>query len=52
MTASIDSKNEEAARRVARRRSIAIALTLGAMVLLFYAATIVRLGGNVAKVAM
>jgi hypothetical protein len=28
-------------------RSIAIALALGAMVLLFYIATLVRLGGNV-----
>ena len=30
-----------------RGRSIAIALALGAMALLFYAATIVRMGGNV-----
>ena len=29
-----------------RMRSIAIALALGILVLLFYAATIVRLGGN------
>ncbi len=34
-----------AAQRSARRRSIAIALTLGIMVVLFYAATMVRLGG-------
>ncbi len=33
------------AQRSARRRSIAIALTLGIMVVLFYAATMVRLGG-------
>ena len=33
--------------RLTRRRSIAIALALGGLVLLFYAATIVRLGGNV-----
>ena len=33
--------------RARRNRSIAIALALGAMVLLFYAATIVRMGGNV-----
>jgi len=32
-----------------RHRSIAIALALGALVLLFYAATIVRMGGNVAN---
>ena len=36
----------ERARRQ-RGRSIAIALALGAMALLFYAATIVRMGGNV-----
>lgn len=35
------------ARRRQRTRSIAIALALGFLVLLFYAATIVRLGGNV-----
>jgi len=34
-------------RRRQRYRSIAIALALGALVLLFYIATIVRLGGNV-----
>jgi hypothetical protein len=34
-------------QRVAKRRSIAIALLLVAMVVVFYAATIVRLGGNV-----
>jgi hypothetical protein len=36
---------EEQRRR--RMRSIAIALALAGLVLLFYAATIVRLGGNV-----
>lgn len=30
-----------------RMRSIAIALALGTLTLLFYAATIVRMGGNV-----
>ncbi len=34
-------------RRRQRYRSIANALALGALVLLFYIATIVRLGGNV-----
>lgn len=34
-------------QRRQRMRSLAIALALGAMVVLFYAATIVRLGGNV-----
>jgi hypothetical protein len=32
-----------------RHRSIAIALALGALSILFYAATIVRMGGNVAN---
>jgi len=36
---------EDQARR--RRRSIAIALVLAALVVLFYVTTIVRLGGNV-----
>ena len=31
-----------------RSRSIAIALALGTLVLMFYAATIVHMGGNVA----
>lgn len=35
------------ADRLRRRRSIAIALVLAGMVVLFYVATIVRLGGNV-----
>lgn len=43
-----ESANDEASRaRRQRRRSIAIALALGFMVALFYAATLVRLGGNV-----
>ncbi len=41
------SDDEKERRRRQRMRSIAIALALGAMVALFYAATIVRLGGNV-----
>lgn len=45
---SDDKKQGEGdgAKSAAKRRSVAIALMLGAMVLLFYAATIVRLGGN------
>lgn len=39
-----DQKEIERRRRM---RSIAIALVLGAMVVMFYVATIVRLGGNV-----
>jgi hypothetical protein len=41
-----DQERREWERR-RRTRSIAIALALAALVLLFYAATIVRLGGNV-----
>ena len=48
-----DERNKEradqTAERTRRRRSIAIALTLGFMVLAFYVATFVRLGGNVAN---
>lgn len=42
-------QENRAAEKMRRRRSIAIALTLGFMVLAFYAATFVRLGGNVAN---
>ena len=38
-------QRERARRR--KMRSIAIALALGALVILFYVATLVRLGGNV-----
>ena len=41
-----DKEQREWERR-RRMRSVAIALALAALVLLFYAATIVRLGGNV-----
>ena len=47
MTDEKDNKDQDGAKGASRRRSIAIALLLGLMVLLFYAATIVRLGGNV-----
>jgi hypothetical protein len=39
----LDSRSE----KIRRRRSIAIGLALGFMVLAFYIATFVRLGGNV-----
>ena len=39
--------DDQAARR--RKRSIAIALVLGALVVLFYIITIVHMGGNVAN---
>lgn len=41
-----ENEDREAQRRQ-RMRSIAIALALGALVVLFYVATLVRLGGNV-----
>lgn len=44
VTEEDDQKELERRRRM---RSIAIALALGAMVVMFYVATIVRLGGNV-----
>lgn len=43
---SNDEQREEMERR-RRMRSIAIALALVGLVVLFYVATIVRLGGNV-----
>ena len=39
-------ENEKERLRRQRMRSLAIALALGALVALFYIATIVRLGGN------
>ena len=42
----MDGEESERNRR-RRLRSIAIALALAALVVLFYVATIVRLGGNV-----
>ena len=47
MTDDKDKTDRDTAKGASRRRSIAIAFLLGLMVLLFYAATIVRLGGNV-----
>ena len=41
------SEEEQERRKRQRMRSLAIALALGALVALFYIATIVRLGGNV-----
>jgi hypothetical protein len=41
------SEDEQERRKRQRMRSLAIALALGALVALFYIATIVRLGGNV-----
>jgi hypothetical protein len=39
-------QNEKERLKRQRMRSLAIALALGALVALFYVATIVRLGGN------
>lgn len=50
---SVDPADQQAPQaRNARRRSIAIALMLGVLVVLFYAATLVHLGGNVANRGM
>jgi hypothetical protein len=46
---SPQKEHEAQAEKIRRRRSLAIALTLGFMVLAFYVATFVRLGGNVAN---
>jgi len=49
MASVMSGMNDEDKERLRRQRmrSLAIALALGALVALFYAATIVRLGGNV-----
>lgn len=41
------TEQDAAAARRMRMRSLAIALGLGFLAIMFYAATIVRLGGNV-----
>jgi hypothetical protein len=45
-------ENQQEQRRRQRMRSVAIALALAGMALLFYVATIVRLGGNVMNRAL
>ncbi len=49
VTVLMDTKGDEERQRLKRQRmrSLAIALALGALVALFYIATIVRMGGNV-----
>jgi hypothetical protein len=42
-------KSDLVAEKIRRRRSIAIALTLGFMVIAFYVATFVRFGGHLAN---
>jgi hypothetical protein len=48
----LTGENDQERTRKQRMRSIAIGLALAAVVVLFYVATIVRLGGNVAKRAL
>jgi hypothetical protein len=43
----VSDKEQREWERRRRTRSVAIALALAALVILFYVATIVRLGGNV-----
>jgi hypothetical protein len=43
----LENGDQRERERRRRTRSIAIALALGALVILFYVATLVRLGGNV-----
>ena len=47
-----DAAEERERQRRKRMRSIAIALALGGLAILFYLATIVRLGGNVLNRAL
>ena len=47
MQAVVDEKEQAEWLRRRRMRSIAIAVALGLLVVMFYVATIVRLGGNV-----
>jgi hypothetical protein len=47
MQAVADERERTELERRRRMRSIAIAVALGLMVVMFYVATIVRLGGNV-----
>lgn len=47
-TSDTPKLSAEAQARVARRRSIAIAVMLAVMVLVFYATTLIRFGGAIA----
>ncbi len=49
MTGEVEFRTlSEAEVKARRKRSIAIALILGALVIVFFVTTLVRLGGNVA----
>jgi hypothetical protein len=52
MSIDVNNSNDMMAQRIARRRSIAIALALAVMVVLFYAATIVRFGNTLGQGGM
>jgi hypothetical protein len=43
----VDDRNQDEWQRRRKMRSIGIAVALAALVVIFYIATIVRLGGNV-----
>jgi hypothetical protein len=43
----VEEREQQEWQRRRRMRSIGIALALGALVVMFYIATIIRLGGNV-----
>jgi hypothetical protein len=45
--ANVGEHEDREAQRRQRMRSLAVALALAALVVLFYVATLVRLGGNV-----
>lgn len=47
LTMNSPTGEDQERRKRQRMRSLAIALALGGLVLLFYLATIIRLGGNV-----
>jgi hypothetical protein len=47
MVARVNDSEQRELERRRKMRSIAIALALGALVVVFYVATLVRLGGNV-----
>jgi len=47
-----DGDEDQERQKRQRLRSLAIGLALGGLVLMFYLATIVRLGGNVANRAL
>lgn len=51
MSTEIKKSEFDAAAKAVRRRSIAIALMLGLMAVLFYATAIIRVGATLTKVS-